>query len=196
MADSDTTPVRPKGLVVSEKDYDLISAPLVAMAEEAGKHGRTELHTAIKRFVVRLKQAVFEGQGVPQETMTRMMGRVSDALCNNDLEGARVAISAMLAAVVRMDPDPGHTIALNLAPKLVAFVSSVAVVNQAAIAAQVLIDFSTRLEAEKAAFEENGWPDKPEETLDYVQSLASFCAEELQRGSDPFHDSEDAGEPN
>ena len=195
MADSDTTPVRPEGLVVSEKDYDLISAPLVAMAEEANKHGQTELYTAIKRFVVRLQQAVFNGSGVPEETLQRMLSRVSDALCNNDMGGARVAISAMLAAVVRMDPDPGHTIALNLAPRLVAFVSSVAAVNQGAIAAQTLTDFAARLETEKAAFEEHGWPDKAEDTLDYVHSLASFCAEELQRGSDPFHP-EDAGEPN
>ena len=129
---SDTeAPERPDGMVVSPDEYDLISRPLVAMAEEARKHGQTDAYTGIKKFVVRMKQAVFAGEGVPDDTMERLTAAVEKALCSNDLEHARVSISAMLAAVVRMDPNPGHTIALHLAPTFVRFVTSVAAASQA-----------------------------------------------------------------
>lgn len=192
-------PERPEGMRVTPEEYDLISKSLTALAEQARTHGQTDVYKAIKRFVVRLQHAVFAGQGVPPERMARLTRAVEKALVADNRDKAAVALSAMIAAVVRTDADPGHTIALNIAPVLVSFVSSVAAVNQAAIAAHTLTKFHERLKTEHDAFEEHGWPKKPADALEYAATLAAFCAAEFKRGADPFQPpANDApeGEPN
>lgn len=180
-----SAPKRPKGILVRQDEYDMISQALIAMADQAKKHGQQEAYALIRRFVVRLKQSIFDADGVPEETMRRMADAVEAGLAKQDLQATQVAVAAMLAAVIRQDHDPGHTIARVLAPSFVVLAQRSATTQRGQVAAVTMRQLHERLEAERASFAENGWS-SPEETFDYIVEVVEFCAAELHHGKDPF----------
>ena len=180
-----TAKSKPPGMVVSEREYDMVSRGLVALAEEAKRNGSTDAYAMLKRFVVRLKQHTFAGKGVPDETLERMTTVIEQSFARQDYDNAKVGVAAMIAAVIRMDPDPAHVIALKLAPTFVQLTLASAAHHQNKIGAGVLRRFAQRLQLERADFESHGWSDPPA-TFDYVAELVEFCAVELDNGVDPF----------
>ncbi len=187
----DDTPKRPLGLTPSEREYDIVSRGLVALAEEAKRSGQTDAYAALKRFVVRLKQHTYAGKGVPDETLERMTKVIDASFARQDYEDAKVGVAALLAAVIRMDPDPAHVIALQLAPSFVQLTVASAAHHQNKIGSGVLRRLAQRLESDREAFETDGWSDPPT-TFDYVRELVEFCAVELDNGVDPFETLQDS----
>lgn len=181
MSEQDETII---GLRISQDEYAVVNEAIKAVAGQAKAHGRPEIYGALKQFAVRLRQAVFAGEGVPEETMMALSERITAAFAEGDFEAAKIGIRAMLAAVIRMDPDPAHVIAMVLAPS---FMQPALNMSEAGhqIAAETMKRFGTRLATEKAAFAQTGWV-SGEETFDYVAQLVNFCAEELGEARDPF----------
>lgn len=182
---------KPPGMIVSEREYDMVSRGLVALAEEAKSNGQTDAYALLKRFVVRLKQHTFAGKGIPDETLERMTKVIDASFASQDYESAKVGVAALLAAVIRMDPDPAHVIALQLAPSFVQLTVASASHHQNKIGAGILRRLAQRLQADREAFEADGWSDPPA-TFDYVCKLVEFCAVELDNGIDPFEALQDS----
>lgn len=177
----------PPGMLVSEAEYELVSKALVAMAEQAKAHGETAAYAMIKRFVVRMKQHVFAGTEAQSETMQRLGAKVEGAFASGDYEAARVALVAMLAAIVRMSPDPAREIALHLAPMFVELTTASASRSALAVGSATLTKLHAKLKDDRAGFERDGWTDGPA-TFAYIHDLVDFCAAELAAGCDPFEE--------
>ena len=177
------------GLRVTKDEYTIVNQACMAVAKEARARGAEPIYKALKQFGVRLRQAVFVGEGVPDETMAALSSEIEAAFAEANFDRARIAIRAMLAAVIRMDPDPAHVIALVLAPH---FMKPFADLDSAgaAVASETMKRFAERLDKERAMFESTKWC-SGEEMLAYVRNLSSFCAEELASGRDPFAEPEE-----
>ena len=184
----------PPGMVISEADFDIVSNGLVALAQEAGKKNRTEIYSRLQRFVVRMRQHVYAGNGVEQELMDKMAKNVEAAFSAGDYERARQCLSAMLEAVVRMDPDPAQQIAVHLAPTLVKLTVSSSLANQQKIGAAFFRKLHQRFASDRKSFESDGWG-TPQEVFDYVHANLDFMAAELEHGIDPFATEDDEAPP-
>ncbi|MCH9637816.1 MAG: hypothetical protein K0U16_07730 [Gammaproteobacteria bacterium] len=163
----------------------MLSQALIAIADQAKKHGAADAYHLIRRFVVRLKQSVFEGQGVPEDTLQKMVDAVQAGFASQDYNSAQRAVAALLAAVIRQDADPAHTIAVALAPAFMNMALSSAAGASTQIGAAVLRKMHERFEEDRAGFEENGWS-SAKETFDYLAETIEFCAAEIEQGRDPF----------
>lgn len=186
----DPSPVR---LTVSREQYEFLSEALLAMAGQAKQHGAEQAAAVIERFVIKLRDTIHDGEGVPTEKRQRFKDAIQRALASGDVQAAHKAIWALLDATIRMDPDPAQTIASEISPMMLTVAAAGAAMEHVSIATQVLRAFEMRLEAEEAAFERSGWPDSAA-VMEYVRNLATFCAEEIEHGIDPFSES-DADEP-
>lgn len=180
----------PLGLTVSGEEYKFLSEALLAMADQARQHGARQAASTIKRFVVRLRGVVFDGPGIPEDRRAQLEQKLETAFAQSDLETVQKALWALLDLAIRTETDPAAAIATRLVPILLRVATMGAVQQNIAIASTVLDQFAQRLEAEGEAFQSSGWTDG-EQMLDYVRSLATFCAEEIREGLNPFGDEDE-----
>jgi hypothetical protein len=176
----------PKGMLISEDEYKLVSDGLGALADQAAKNDRKDIAAALKRFVIRMRHHTYAGTGVDQPTLERFSKAIESGFAAGDYEAARRSIAGLLVAVIRMDPDPAVYVALQLAPTLVHLTVQAAAQSQLALVARSLRDFAKFLESERKAFEEKGWSTPAPKVIDYIKDLLAFCAAEIQAGQDPY----------
>jgi len=181
------------GLRVTEQEYDFVSKGLNALADQANKAGQAHIANHLRHFVQRLKQAVFVGNGIPKETMQGLTDELGSALHGTDFDKVRKVMSTIVAAAVRMEPDPGNAVGHIVGPFAAQMMHQWAMGQGGQIAAGTLRHFSRRLKKERKAFEKNGWSD-PAATFDYLHELTKYCASELENGIDPFADLGDEGD--
>lgn len=180
------------GLRCSPEEYEFISAILVANADEAKRRGNTDAYSALKRFCVRLKHSTFLGEEIESSTIENLGVRVEQAFAEGDYGKAEVAISSLLAAMIRMHADPASEIATQLAPSLVRLTNESAAAQQGRIGAAALERLSAKLLEERSGFAADGWP-SPEETLFYAIKFIEYCAAELHSGGNPFGSDSESG---
>jgi hypothetical protein len=123
-----------------------------------------------------MRQHVFAGEGVEDERLEAMAEYIETSFAEGDYEKARQGLASMIAAVVRMDPDPAEQIAIQIAPVLVRLTVASSVVHQQKLAASVLRRLHEHLQKD---------PDWDGSTIiDYVRD----AADEFDHGMDPFED--------
>lgn len=180
------------GMKISQAEFDLVSDILMGMAAQAASANRRDIEQILQRFVVRMRHHVFAGTGIDQATFDRHTSDAGAALAKADYEGARASIVALLAAAMRMDPDPAGYVALELAPVLVHMTVQSAILQQRRLEAESLLAFARSLASERAMFEADKWKDKngkpisAADVFDYVKQLLEFSATELKAGRDPY----------
>ena len=178
----------PQPLLVSEAEYDVISQALVAMAEQAQSHGNTDAYALIKRFVVRMKNAVFVGGGMDWETVTKLVSKIEEDLSVGNFKLAQGAIGGLIVAVARTTHDPAFEISEHLAPMLLRMILLSAKTAQQQIGAAVLRKLHDKMETERSFFDQKGKKHTSLQTFAYLHDMVEFCAEELQHGIDPFEE--------
>jgi hypothetical protein len=104
-------PVITQGLVLTREEYEVVSSALAVISDQASQLGRPKIHRVLQDVLGRLKHHTFAGDGAPPTIMSVYERNLAKAIRAKDLEGMQGHVRAMIAAHVRMSPDPARAVA-------------------------------------------------------------------------------------
>jgi hypothetical protein len=106
-------PIVEQGLVLSEREYDVVSKVIVAFAQQCKKK-EPAVYKTLSRVLGRLDQAQRKGAGLNETEMKIFQERVHAAFAEKDGAALYRVVEDLVAATFRCDADPGHKIAQYL----------------------------------------------------------------------------------
>ena len=192
MTDSTNDPTNPyvgRGLILTHHEFELVSAGLTMFAEKASEQGQRDVRNDIVKFMVRLKQIEHAGEGMTPETSERFGRRIAKAMETANADALSRGVADLMAAMIRLDPDPAEKIGIMLSEMVRNGVGETARARCVEWFNQLILT----IEGASAAWDTEGWP-TPQQSLEWVTSVVRGGTENLEAGHEPWFDDED-GEP-
>lgn len=135
----------------------------------------------IGRLMTRLSHVVVGGEGMTPEIAERYTKRISNAMERGKPEALNEAVAALLAAGIRLDPDPAQWIGNLLMAQLN---DSVGMVSRALLL-RWLANLQAVLETAKEEWNSSKWP-TASDTLAWVANTVAAGVLDVQDGHEPW----------
>ncbi len=174
-----TNPIADHGLLLTPREYDVLSKVVAAFAEQSKK---TE--PAISKLLIhvlgRMAQAQQAPNGLRTDQLKHYEASIHEAFQKHDDRALSIAVQNLIAATVRTDADPAQKVASYLL-ELVALLLT-AQAKHGAITLQKLV---TMLDDAIHAWEGDGWPDA-KGVAAWIRDVVAVGIENLEAGDDPW----------
>ena len=175
-----------QGLVLDEKEYEVISNVLAATAKHV-KSKQPEIFKVLQRVIGRASQAQQNGSGIRPDQLTIYQKRIHDAFAGHDEVALKLAVEDLIASTLRTTADPG----LKVARYLMQLVSEV-LAAQARHGYRTLERLSEQLDEAVLDWdgEEGGnWP-PAKDAVQWIVDVVKAGKDDLELGHEAWADEE------
>lgn len=172
-----------RGLILSQQDYEFLTGCLTEKIAKIQQDQPEHLDKVgpMKRLMVRLSHIVMDAQGMLPAVAERYARRIQGAMLKQDPEAMADAVAALLAAVIRLDPDPAQ----HIGEMLVAQLGQATGVVSQQMFLQWMSNLQTVLSDAQKEWSTSQYPSGAE-TLDWVIAAISAGVEDVQSGHEPW----------
>ncbi len=174
-----TNPIAEQGLLLSPREYDVLSKVVAAFAEQS-KTAEPTVSRLLIRVLGRMGQAQQAPAGLRDDQLQHYQAQIHDAFAKQDERALAQSVENLVAATVRTDADPAQKVARYLL-ELVAQL----LVAQARHGAATLRRLSAMLDDATQAWGGEGWPDA-KGVAAWIRDVVAIGADNLEDGEDPW----------